>query len=406
MRGDGRIFQRGQWLWIGYYRDGKELREPARDKIGKRTNDEKIAAKYLKSRTDQLATERGGGPAFITPQSRRVTVRDLLEALKAKFELEGQLSPQNKSHLKRADQDFGAYRAVALTSELVEEYKKDRLDAGDKKASINRPLELVRQACKLAIRRKRIAHMPYIELFAGLNNARKGFCEEPEFRRIHSFLPDYLQDFALFGYCVGMRLAEIRSLKWEFVRGDVIELQGEDAKGDGGEDNARLIPMVGRDLAGILERRRAARQIKTESGTTIASLIFHHNGKGIGDIRKAWQTAVIRAGAGKMICQRCKSQGPEKFCPECKTDSKKPLKRKFSGRIFHDLRRSFCKNADEAGLSRDVARSLSGHKTDATYTRYNICDVKRKRKGLELVQEYRDAQAAQPAPESNLVAMR
>jgi len=93
----------------------------------------------------------------------------------------------------------------------------------------------------------------------------------------------------------------------------------------------------------------------------------------------------------------------QKKCPHCE----KPCK--YVGRIFHDLRRSFCKNADEAGISRDVARSISGHRTDATYSRYNISDTKRKRKSLELLQEFREAQAAQAAQaaqESNVVAMR
>jgi hypothetical protein len=71
-----------------------------------------------------------------------------------------------------------------------------------------------------------------------------------------------------------------------------------------------------------------------------------------------------------------------------------------------DLRRSAVKNLDEAGVSRDVARSISGHKTDAMYTRYNIADVKRKRKALELVQEFREVQASEAAKESNVVAMR
>jgi hypothetical protein len=84
-----------------------------------------------------------------------------------------------------------------------------------------------------------------------------------------------------------------------------------------------------------------------------------------------------------------------------------PAKRLVSGASwFHDLRRSAVKNLDEAGVSRDVAKSVSGHKTDAMYTRYNITDVKRKRKALELVQEFRELQASEAAQESNVVAMR
>jgi integrase len=76
------------------------------------------------------------------------------------------------------------------------------------------------------------------------------------------------------------------------------------------------------------------------------------------------------------------------------------------GRLFHDLRRSAVKSMDEAGISRDVAMSISGHKTQAMYTRYNIADVKRKRRALDKLQEFREAQAVQGAVESNVVAMR
>lgn len=232
-------------------------------------------------------------------------------------------------------------------------------------------MQLIRQAYGLAVKRGHLSRVPCIEFLSEKGNARKGFCEESEFRAIHGFLPDYLQDLALFGYCTGMRLGEVLSLKWEYLKGDVIELQAEDAKGDGDEGNARLIPMVGKDLAGILERRKIARQVKAGDTTTLAALIFHHKGNTIVDIRKAWKTACKKAGV--------------------------------PGRLFHDLRRSAVKNLDEAGVSRDVAMQISGHKTQAMYSRYNIADVKRVRKALERTQEFREAAAAQ---ESKVVSMR
>jgi len=98
-----------------------------------------------------------------------------------------------------------------------------------------------------------------------------------------------------------MRYGEIRSLKWAYVNGDVLELQAEDAKGDRDESNARLIPMVGKDLAGILQRRKNARKVKTDDGTTLVALIFHHNGNPIVDIRKAWKTACKKAGVPGLL---------------------------------------------------------------------------------------------------------
>ena len=90
---------------------------------------------------------------------------------------------------------------------------------------------------------------------------------------------------------------------------------------------------------------------------------------------------------------------PRRRCPTCKSECK------YVGRIFHDLRRSAVKHMDDAGISRDVAMSISGHKTDSMYSRYNICDLKRRRKALERVQEFRERMAVEQA-QSNVIAMR
>ena len=40
--------------------------------------------------------------------------------------------------------------------------------------------------------------------------------------------------------------------------------------------------------------------------------------------------------------------------------------------LLHDFRRSAVRNLDRSGVSRDVAKKITGHKTDSTYSRYNI----------------------------------
>ena len=394
MRKEGRIYlQEGSQNYMcSYSLRGVKHRESTH------TSDEDEAQKFLRNRLREVGADIIGAKRFTTPQSRKLTVHDLLDSLKDNFELEEKLSPQNLSHLNRADKDFGHYIASEMRAQIFRQYKAQRRALGHAKATINRPLQMLRQAFTLALENDELPYAPHIKLFSEKGNVRKGFCTETEFRKIKDALPDYLKDFALFAYCTGMRFSEICSLRWEFVKGDEIELQAEDAKGDGDEENARLIPMAGKDLSGVLERRKAARRVKVGDKVQMASLIFHHNGKPIVDIRKAWQTAALKAGAGKMVCRVCEEECAGKW--HCK----KPCR--YVGRIFHDLRRSAVKNLDAAGNSRDVVMSISGHRTDSTYSRYNITDTKRKRNALVLGQEFRERMAAEEAAEAtNVVAM-
>src|SRR5258707_1253725 len=121
MRGDGRIYKRGNTYWICYYLRGQQFRESAE------TSDEKQAGKFLKARLREVGADLLGARVFTTPKACKLTVGELLDALKAKYELEGKASRQNLSHLKRADGDFGNCLAMALSTEKIDAYKKERL---------------------------------------------------------------------------------------------------------------------------------------------------------------------------------------------------------------------------------------------------------------------------------------
>jgi hypothetical protein len=42
--------------------------------------------------------------------------------------------------------------------------------------------------------------------------------------------------------------------------------------------------------------------------------------------------------------------------------------------LLHDFRRTAVRNLIRAGVSRDVARKISGHETDSIFSRYNFTD--------------------------------
>jgi integrase len=216
---------------------------------------------------------------------------------------------------------------------------------------VNRGSQLLRQSFALAVERSRLHSIPSIRHLDESDNVRQGFFEEGDLRRVVAFLPEYLQDFTLYAFRTGWRKGGIANLRWSDIRKQVIEdkeanervevevvsLPGKYWK----NREQQTMPLVG-ELAEIVARRRACRAVTTEDGRVMLSdFIFHHvDGRPIGDIRKAWKTACKRAG--------------------------------LPNRYFHDLCRTFARDADNCGVSRSVAKEVMGRKSEAIYARYRI----------------------------------
>lgn len=143
-------------------------------------------------------------------------------------------------------------------------------------------------------------------------------------------------------------------------------------------------------------RRRAARQLpKQNSPVVLSALIFHRDGEPIGDYRKAWATACVMAGLGRLVCPQCKGLvDSDNKCVSCaKQWSRDRLK--YKGRIFHDFCRTAVRDMVRAGVPETVATSISGHKTRSMFDRYNIHDERDQREALRATQSYREQQATQ-----------
>jgi integrase len=179
------------------------------------------------------------------------------------------------------------------------------------------------------------------------HNVRKGFFEPEQFASVMRHLPEPLRAVADFAYQTGWRVpSEVLPLEWsrvDFTAGTVVLDPHTTKNGE-----PRVFPMT-TDLRSLLEAQDKQRAALKKAGHIVPWVFVRMVAKGrrgakspkrIKSFIKAWRTACLAAG-----------------CP---------------GRIPHDCRRTAARKFDRAGIPRDVAKLLMGHKTDSVYSRYRI----------------------------------
>lgn len=370
MRGSGRIYQRGPVWWIAYYRRGKEIRESAR------TTDRQKAERLLKHKRGELAAEQYGGKPFMGPAQRRITVGELLDALEADYRLQAKGNP--RFHLKAVREGFGHRRAVDVSTGDVDCQIEQWLAEGYAPGTVNRRMQLLARAYRLAVRRGELASAPYIRRLSELGRERQGYVEHGDFEELVAALPEYLQDFTRMAYTCGWRKGALASLRWADVGQDVILLRAENSK----NRKPQSIPLD-KVLSSIIERRRSAALIPLSNNKAqLSEYVFHREGAPIGNIRKAWQLACVKTGLGELLCRNCGESVNPHTCPQCKTATQ------YRGLLFHDLRRSAVRNLIRAGVPERVAMEITGHKTRAVFDRYAIVNEAQKQEALRKTQDY------------------
>jgi integrase len=387
-RGTGRIYERqgSMFLWCSYYLRGKEFRESTGE------TDETKARRFLKRRMDEVGADRTGAKPFVGPQQERTKVSELLDALEVDMRLRGKESPQVRSQMKRIRGYFGAWRAVEVTADAVDRYIEKLREAGLKDATINRGTQLLAQAFKLAIERERLSSAPKIRHLSEKGNERQGFFGDADFNAVVDFLPEYLRDFCRFAYLTGWRKGEVSSLLWEDLDGDVIRLRGENSKNGEG----RSIVLEGR-LPELIDRRKAARQVERGDAVMLSEYIFHLDGEPVREFRKSWATACVTARVGQFYCKKCDQPVSGHSCEACNAETY------YSGRLFHDLRRTGVRNMVRAGIPEKVVMKTSGHKTRAIFDRYNIVNESDLRDAQRKLQNYLDGS---PQQQKSPIVMR
>jgi hypothetical protein len=181
MRGDGYVYRRGERWWAGYYRDGTFCREPAKladsEGVLRPAKNEREAQRFLRARIKAVL-----GGRFLGPQEERITVGEILDAVEQSAESKKLRSlRKTRCYAKAVRKTFAFTRAVDVSTGDIEQYIKERKDAGRAEATINRELEILRRAYRLAVKGKLLsaARAPDVELLR-LDNIRQGFFERAE----------------------------------------------------------------------------------------------------------------------------------------------------------------------------------------------------------------------------------
>jgi integrase len=328
VRGDGSLILRGRVWYARIYERGREIRESLR------TTDPDLAERRFVA----LRKKRERG-TYLDPSQRRIRVDELLDDLVLHLEVRGAASlPKVRSHLKAVRSEVGRRPAHALDTATLERMQRAWLRAGAAPATVNRRCELLRQALRLAARRRppKVVDAPHVPLLS-VQNARQGFLGQGDVARLLAGLVDVdVRDFVEWAAWTGMRPGEIRQLTWEMVdlQAATLTVAPQVAKTRRG----RVLALVGPLLA-IVQRRLARRRLG-------CALVFHRASKGrlgapVLDYRRAWRVALKAA--------------------------KLPLTLRP-----YDLRRSALRNLIRSGTHETVAMAISGHRTRSTFDRYNI----------------------------------
>lgn len=370
--------------------------------IYKRAPSEREANRRLEAWKAQVA--RG---EVEKPGAEKLTVSAIFDLYIGYKEAEAMKSNSYPSMLRYMREYLGSLPALKLTSSRVEAWRKEevawrhmrrqRLDEKKRARGIHvrdygfpepevvtvqNYLGCLRAAFKHAVKRGVLRAVPFQVFLPTPKNALRGFFEVDEWDRVRVELASppgaerdgqgrlvtgsgdtdlrtrekgtLYADFCHFGYLYGVRREEAEALSWGQVDRAAREIRLYDTK----NGNPRLLAIEG-ELAEMIERRWAAREWKNRDGiAAISHLVFHFDGKPVGDFRKAWRSACQRAGVA----------------------GKKP---------YHDFRRTAARDGVRAGVPQRVMQQQLGHETSAMFDRYNIVSADDLRSAMRATAAYR-----------------
>lgn len=242
-KGNTENYRRGGKWYIRFTYRGRLYRESAK------SSDKDIAKTLLEQRQREIAEGRFG------PRADRTTFDDLEKLIVRDYETNGRKSLGSLTdRIDVLRKTFGKVRPVDVTYKMLDEYKGKRLTEGAKPATIRYELVVFGRMFTLAIHARMLTVKPLLPTLT-VENARKGFFSEDEFRRVLRHLTPDIGGPMMFAYFTGWRVGEIRKLTWANVnfKEGLVRLEADQTK----NLTARIFPFNAHEyLKGLMEAQR------------------------------------------------------------------------------------------------------------------------------------------------------
>lgn len=324
------IYRHGNIWWVKVYVDGKAHRESShstKQADAKRLRDKLLGQKYR------------GEISACGPE--KVTVGELLNDLLDYAKTNIRPSTEYIWRLvveRNLRPFFGQMKAQKVTTETLKQYRGRRVGDGRSDATANRELSVLRTAFHNG--RKctppKVIAVPFFPMTPE-TNVRTGFLTDEQYGALLKELPAELKPLFVVGYSTGIRLGELRAVRWDQVDlkdRHITLVSGETKNGEG-----RIVPILEGDMFDLLFKARKER----DENWPESPWVFNRRGEPIRDMRWSWREGCKRAGVPDLN--------------------------------FHDLRRTAVRNMRRAGVPQVIRMKISGHRTDSMERRYNIVDA-------------------------------
>jgi integrase len=230
---------------------------------------------------------------------------------------------------------FGGMMAERLTSDHIQSYMAERLSEGAATSTVNHELTVLRAMLNHGLKAdppkvRRVVRFPQK---LREPNPRAGFVTDEEYDALQANAKyTWLRGVLAVAYTFGFRRAEVLGLQVSQVdlKARTIRLLPGTTKNDKG----RVVVMTDEVFDLIFEC--------VKDKTPSEPVFMWANGRPVTDFRRTWRTLAKKAGMPDLI--------------------------------FHDMRRNAVRNMVRGGVSKNVAKQISGHSTDSVFDRYDIRD--------------------------------